>query len=52
MSIISTCFRLNENIFMLSSGDVLEMDEHDAKVVDKVHTGEVLVDGNEAVAVV
>ena len=34
-----------ENVFMLSSGDVLEMDEFDAKVVDKVHTGEVLVDG-------
>ena len=34
-----------ENVFMLSSGDVLEMDENDAKVVDKVHTGEVLVDG-------
>ena len=34
-----------ENVFMLSSGDVLEMDEREAKVVDKVHTGEVLVDG-------
>ncbi len=34
-----------ENVFMLSSGDVLEMDEEEAKVVDKVHTGEVLVDG-------
>ena len=34
-----------ENIFMLQSGDVLEMDESEAQVVDKVHTGEVLVDG-------
>ena len=33
------------NVFMLSSGDVLELDEKEAKVVDKVHTGEVLVDG-------
>ncbi len=34
-----------ENIFMLQSGDVLELDWQEAKVVDKVHTGEVLVDG-------
>ncbi|MDO4313336.1 MAG: ribonuclease J [Eubacteriales bacterium] len=34
-----------ENIFMLQSGDVIELDENEAKVVDKVHTGEVLVDG-------
>ena len=34
-----------ENIFMLQSGDVLEVSEEEAKVVDKVHTGEVLVDG-------
>ncbi|HJF94977.1 MAG TPA: ribonuclease J [Lachnoclostridium phocaeense] len=34
-----------ENVFMLQSGDVLELDSKEAKVVDKVHTGEVLVDG-------
>ena len=34
-----------ENIFILSSGDVLELDENSAKVVDKVHTGAILVDG-------
>ncbi len=34
-----------ENIFMLQSGDVLEMNAQEAKVVEKVHTGEVLVDG-------
>ncbi len=34
-----------ENIFMLNSGDVLELDENDAEVVDRVHTGEILVDG-------
>ena len=34
-----------ENVFMLHSGDVLEVSEQEAKVVDKVHTGEILVDG-------
>ena len=34
-----------ENIFIIQSGDVLELDEESAKVVDKVHTGAVLVDG-------
>ena len=34
-----------ENIFMLQSGDVLEVSDKGAKVADKVHTGEVLVDG-------
>ncbi len=34
-----------ENVFMLQSGDVLELDSKEAKVADKVHTGEVLVDG-------
>ena len=34
-----------ENIFMLQSGDVLEVNAQSAKVVDKVHTGEILVDG-------
>ncbi len=30
---------------MLHSGDVLELDEESAEVVDHVHTGEILVDG-------
>ena len=34
-----------ENIFILSSGDVIEIDEESAKVVDKVATGAILVDG-------
>ncbi|MDO4473889.1 MAG: ribonuclease J [Eubacteriales bacterium] len=34
-----------DNIFMLHSGDVLEISNEEASVVDKVHTGEVLVDG-------
>ena len=34
-----------ENIFMLNSGDVLEVNAHEAKIADKVHTGEILVDG-------
>ena len=34
-----------ENIFILQSGDVLEISEKSAKVVDKVHTGAILVDG-------
>ena len=34
-----------ENIFMLSSGDVLELDENSAEVVDKVQVGSVFVDG-------
>lgn len=34
-----------ENIFLLRSGDVLELDSNDAKVVDHVHTGTILVDG-------
>ena len=34
-----------ENIFILSSGDVLELDEERAKVTDKVVTGGILVDG-------
>ncbi len=35
----------NENIFILNSGDVLELSEEGAKVVDKVQTGDVFVDG-------
>ncbi len=34
-----------ENIFILKSGDVLALDDESAEVVDKVHTGEILVDG-------
>ncbi len=34
-----------ENIFLLSSGDVLEMDEESAAVNGKVHTGAIMVDG-------
>ncbi len=34
-----------ENIFILQVGDVIELDEDSAKVVDKVHTGSILVDG-------
>ena len=34
-----------ENIFILNSGDVLELTEDSAKVVDKVQTGDVFVDG-------
>lgn len=34
-----------ENIFILQSGEVLELDDKSAKVVDKVHTGSILVDG-------
>ncbi|MBQ8803119.1 MAG: ribonuclease J [Tyzzerella sp.] len=34
-----------ENIFILQSGEVLAMDGNSAEVVDKVHTGAILVDG-------
>ncbi len=34
-----------ENIFILSSGDVLELDNEAACVTGKVHTGAILVDG-------
>ena len=34
-----------EDIFILKSGDVLALDEDSAEVVDKVQTGEILVDG-------
>jgi ribonuclease J len=34
-----------ENVFILSSGDVLELNEEKAQVVSKVHTGGILVDG-------
>ena len=34
-----------DNVFILSSGDVLELNEDSAKVVDHVHTGAILVDG-------
>ena len=35
----------DENIFILRSGDVLELDDDGAKITDKVHTGGILVDG-------
>ncbi len=34
-----------ENIFILSSGDVLELNQEKAAVIGKVHTGSILVDG-------
>ena len=34
-----------DNIFILSSGDVLELDENSAKVAGHVHTGAIMVDG-------
>ena len=34
-----------ENVFIIQSGDVLELCDESAKVVDKVHTGAILVDG-------
>lgn len=34
-----------ENIFVLSSGDVLEMDEDNAAIADKVQAGAIFVDG-------
>jgi ribonuclease J len=34
-----------ENIFILSSGDVLELDAENAAVTEKVHAGSILVDG-------
>ncbi len=34
-----------DNIFILTAGDVLELDENSADVTGKVHTGAVMVDG-------
>ena len=34
-----------ENVFILSSGDVLELDNNDAEVTGKVPVGAILVDG-------
>jgi len=34
-----------ENIFILNSGDVLELTEHSAEIVGKVHAGDIMVDG-------
>ncbi len=34
-----------DNIFIMKAGEVLELDGENAKVVDKVHTGAILVDG-------
>jgi ribonuclease J len=35
----------SENIFILHSGDVLEISENNAKIIGKVQTGTILVDG-------
>ena len=35
----------SDDIFILSSGDVLELDDEGAKVTDHVHTGAIMVDG-------
>ena len=37
--------QLGIDIFVMRSGDVIEMDENSAKIVDKVHTGAIFVDG-------
>ena len=34
-----------DNIFIMSSGDVMEMDAESAEITGKVHTGAILVDG-------
>ncbi len=34
-----------ENIFMIQSGDVLAIGQNEAKVIDKIQTGSILVDG-------
>ena len=34
-----------DHIFIMHSGDVLELDDENAKIVDKIHTGAILVDG-------
>lgn len=34
-----------ENVFIMHSGDVLELDEHQAAITDRVQTGAILVDG-------
>ena len=34
-----------ENIFILHSGDVLELTEHSAEVIGQVHVGDIMVDG-------
>lgn len=36
---------VSENIFMLASGNVLEMDDQSAAITGSVHTGAILVDG-------
>ena len=36
---------MKENIFILSSGDIIELDENSAKVTGKAPTGAILVDG-------
>ena len=36
---------LDDHIFMMNSGDVLELDDEKAEIVETVQTGEILVDG-------
>lgn len=36
---------VKDNIFIINSGDVLELDENSARVNGKVHVGDVMVDG-------
>ena len=48
-TVISGCAKSlgipKENVFIMQSGEVLELCDDYAKVVDKVHTGAILVDG-------
>ena len=34
-----------DNIFILTSGDVLELDDEKAEVTGRVHVGDIMVDG-------
>ena len=34
-----------KNTFIVHNGDVVELDQNNAKIVDKIHTGAILVDG-------
>ena len=38
-----------DNIFILTSGDVLELDDEKAEVTGRVHVGDIMVDGRGAV---
>ena len=46
LSLIHICLGIpKENIFLMYSGDVMELDEDGAAVTGKVHTGAIMVDG-------